>query len=60
MPVWFVLEDEKLYLLPIQGSDMQGTRMCSRTRRLGLMREVWGTGFQVTARRRGVNRKRPL
>jgi hypothetical protein len=21
MPVWFVLEDEKLYLLPVRGSD---------------------------------------
>jgi len=23
IPVWFVLEDEKLYLLPVQGSDSQ-------------------------------------
>lgn len=23
MPVWFVLEDEKLYLLPVQGSETQ-------------------------------------
>src|ERR1700730_8341979 len=23
MPVWFVLEDERLYLLPVQGSDTQ-------------------------------------
>lgn len=23
MPVWFVLEDDKLYLLPVQGSDTQ-------------------------------------
>jgi deazaflavin-dependent oxidoreductase (nitroreductase family) len=23
IPVWFVLEDEKLYLLPVQGSDAQ-------------------------------------
>jgi hypothetical protein len=23
IPVWFVLEDEKLYLLPVQGSDTQ-------------------------------------
>jgi hypothetical protein len=26
MPVWFVLEDEKLYLLPVQGSDTQWYR----------------------------------
>ena len=23
IPVWFVLEDDKLYLLPVQGSDTQ-------------------------------------
>ncbi len=23
IPVWFVLQDEKLYLLPVQGSDTQ-------------------------------------
>jgi deazaflavin-dependent oxidoreductase (nitroreductase family) len=26
VPVWFVLEDEKLYLLPVQGSDTQWYR----------------------------------
>src|SRR6202035_4469345 len=26
IPVWFVLEDEKLYLLPVQGSDTQWYR----------------------------------
>jgi hypothetical protein len=26
IPVWFVLEDEKLYLLPVQGSDTQWFR----------------------------------
>ena len=26
MPVWFVLESEKLYLLPVQGSDTQWYR----------------------------------
>jgi hypothetical protein len=34
-PVWFVLEGDKLYLLPVQGSD---TKMCCITRRFGLMR----------------------
>ena len=24
IPVWFVLDDDKLYLLPVQGSDTQG------------------------------------
>ena len=26
LPVWFVLEDDKLYLLPVQGSDTQWYR----------------------------------
>ena len=26
IPVWFVLEDDKLYLLPVQGSDTQWYR----------------------------------
>jgi hypothetical protein len=37
MPVWFVLGDEKLYLLPVQGSDTQWYR---NVRRFGLMRVV--------------------
>ena len=28
IPVWFVLEGDKLYLLPVQGSD---TQWCTRT-----------------------------
>ena len=30
MPVWFVLEDEKLYLLPVRGSELNGTGTCFR------------------------------
>jgi hypothetical protein len=36
IPVWFVLEGEKLYLLPVQGSDTQWYKMRFRTRRFGL------------------------
>ena len=38
IPVWFVLEGEKLFLLPVRGSTRSGTRTSSRTRRFGLMR----------------------
>ena len=30
-PVWFVLEGDKLYLLPVKGGIRGGTRMCLRT-----------------------------
>ncbi len=29
VPVWFVLEGEKLYLLPVQGSDTQCRRVAA-------------------------------
>ena len=32
IPVWFVLEDRKLYLLPVTGSDTQWYRTYSRRR----------------------------
>jgi hypothetical protein len=41
IPVWFVLEDEKLYLLPVQGSDTQWYKNVLQTRRFELMREEW-------------------
>src|SRR5438128_9190266 len=34
-PVWFVLEGDKLYLLPVQGRIHSGTRTCSTSRRFG-------------------------
>ena len=37
IPVWFVMEGQKLYLLPVQGSETQW--YVSRTRRFGLMHE---------------------
>lgn len=32
LPVWFVLEDDKLYLLPVQGSDTQWYKNALRHR----------------------------
>ena len=40
IPVWFVLDGEKLYLLPMQGSENNGSRTYFRTRRFGLMCEL--------------------
>ena len=34
-PVWFVFDDDKLYLLPVKGSETSGTRTCSKTQRFG-------------------------
>jgi hypothetical protein len=41
IPVWFVLDGEKLYLLPVQGSDAQWYKNFSRTHRFGLTTEGW-------------------
>jgi hypothetical protein len=30
IPVWFVLEDDKLFLLPVQGSDTQWVQECAQ------------------------------
>ena len=38
IPVWFVPEGEKLYLLPCRAPTHSGTGTCSRTRRFELMR----------------------
>ncbi len=35
-PVWFVFEDEKLYLLPVQGSDTQWYRNILQNPNIGL------------------------
>src|SRR5205807_7741898 len=35
IPVWFVLDDENLYLLPVQGSDTQWYKNRSEERRVG-------------------------
>ena len=40
IPVWFVLDGEKLYLLPCRARTRSGTRTCFGTHRFGLMREA--------------------
>jgi len=40
VPVWFVMDGEKLYLLPVQGSDTQWYKNVLKNRRFGLMREA--------------------
>ena len=35
-PVWFVLEDDKLYLLPVQGSDTQWYKNVLKNPRIGI------------------------
>jgi hypothetical protein len=41
IPVWFVLEAENLYLLPVQGSETQWYKNVLRARRLASMHEAW-------------------
>jgi hypothetical protein len=36
IPVWFVLDDEKLYLLPVQGSDTQWYQNVLKSRVIGI------------------------
>ncbi len=36
MPVWFALEGEKLYLLPVQGSDTQWYRNVLKNPQIGI------------------------
>jgi hypothetical protein len=35
VPVWFVAESERLYLLPVHGSETRGIGTCSRARKFG-------------------------
>src|SRR5271167_1179481 len=36
IPVWFVLEDDKLYLLPVQGSDTQWYKNVLKNPKIGI------------------------
>jgi deazaflavin-dependent oxidoreductase (nitroreductase family) len=36
IPVWFVLEDDRLYLLPVQGSDTQWYQNVLKTPKIGI------------------------
>jgi deazaflavin-dependent oxidoreductase (nitroreductase family) len=45
IPVWFVFEDDKLYLLPVQGSDTQWYKNVLKNPRIRI--DVWGAGAEV-------------
>jgi hypothetical protein len=45
-PVWFVLDEDRLYLLPVQGSDTQWYT-CSRTPRFGSMHAAHRVSFRL-------------
>jgi hypothetical protein len=46
IPVWFVLEGEKLFLLPVRGSDAQWYKNVLQNRSIGLMREEQKRNFE--------------
>ena len=46
IPIWFVLEDEKLYLLPVQGPDTQWYRNVLQNPKIGIETRGVGTEFQ--------------
>ena len=47
VPVWFVLEGEKLYLLPVQGSDTQWYKNVMKNPSIGI--EARGTAGKLKA-----------
>jgi deazaflavin-dependent oxidoreductase (nitroreductase family) len=47
MPVWFVLEGEKLYLLPVQGSDTQWYRNVLKNPSIRIEARGAEAGFQA-------------
>ena len=46
IPVWFVLEGEKLYLLPVQGSDTQWCKNVLRNLQIALAQQCRHRGTQ--------------
>jgi hypothetical protein len=48
IPVWFVLERDKLYLLPVQGSDTQWYKNLLRHRSIGISARGAETEFQAS------------
>ncbi|HWY59763.1 MAG TPA: nitroreductase/quinone reductase family protein [Terriglobales bacterium] len=48
IPVWFVLEGEKLYLLPVQGSDTQWYRNALKNPSIRIDARGIGAKFQAT------------
>jgi deazaflavin-dependent oxidoreductase (nitroreductase family) len=47
IPVWFVLEDQKLYLLPVQGSDSQWYKNVVRNPQIHIDARSAEAGFQA-------------
>jgi len=47
IPVWFVLESEKLYLLPVQGSDTQWYKNVLKTPSIRIEARGVGAEFQA-------------
>jgi hypothetical protein len=47
IPVWFVLEGEKLYLLPVQGSDTQWYKNVLQKSSIGIDARGAEAGFQA-------------
>jgi len=45
IPVWFVLEPDKLYLLPVYGSDTQWFKNLKKNRLLGIVAGGWEGSF---------------
>jgi deazaflavin-dependent oxidoreductase (nitroreductase family) len=48
IPVWFVLEDEKLYLLPVQGSDTQWYQNVLQNPAIRIDARAVEAGFRAT------------
>ena len=46
LPVWFVLEGDKLYLLPVFGSDTQWFKNLEKHRALGISAKGWEANFK--------------
>jgi len=47
IPVWFVLEDDRLYLLPVQGSDTQWYKNVLKNPRIGINERGAEAEFQA-------------
>jgi hypothetical protein len=48
LPVWFVLEADKLYLLPVYGSETQWFKNLKKNRLLGILTGGWQANFKPT------------
>ena len=53
IPVWFVLEGDKLYLLPVYGSETQWFKNLEKSRFLGIMAGGSAANFKPTLVRDG-------